>query len=95
MYPSSAAFKAAVRTNHIVVSKAEVWASDQKLQEINISDGNVKIDSGSAVRRTCEVTLVTSRESNNLVPDNDFDLLTPFGNELRLFRGVQYVDGTE
>ena len=95
MYPSSAAFKAAVRTDHIVVSKAEVWASDQKLSEINISDGNVQIDSSSAVRRTCDISLVTSRESNNLVPDNDFDLLTPFGNELRLYRGVQYADGTE
>jgi hypothetical protein len=95
MYPSSAAFKAAVRTDHVVVSKAEVWASDQKLAEINISDGNVQIDSSSAVRRVCDISLVTSRESNNLVPDNDFDLLTPFGNELRLYRGVQYADGTE
>lgn len=95
MYPSSAAFKAEVRTDHIAVSKAEVWASDQKLQEINISDGNVKIDSGSAVRRTCDVTLTTGRESDNLVPDSDFDLLTPFGNELRLYRGVQYADGTK
>jgi hypothetical protein len=95
MYPSSAAFKAAVRTDHIVISKAEVWASDQKLQEINISDGSVSVNSGSAVRRTCEVTVITSRETANLVPDNDFDLLTPFGNELRLYRGVEYADGTQ
>lgn len=95
MYPSSAAFKSAVRTNHIVIAKAEVWASDQKLQEINISEGSVSVNSSSAVRRTCEVTVVTGRESANLVPDNDFDLLTPFGNELRLYRGVQYEDGTE
>jgi hypothetical protein len=95
MYPSSAAFKQAVRNDHIVIAKAEVWASDQKLQEINISEGSVSINSGSAVRRTCEVTLVTSREIANLVPDNDFDLLTPFGNELRLYRGVQFEDGTE
>ena len=95
MYPSSAAFKQAVRNDHIVIAKAEVWASDQKLQEINISEGSVSVNSGSAVRRTCEVTLVTSREIANLVPDNDFDLLTPFGNELRLYRGVQFEDGTE
>jgi hypothetical protein len=95
MYSSSAAFKAAVRTDHIVISKAEVWATDQKLREIDISDGSVSVDSGSAVRRTCEVTLITDRETTNLVPDNDFDLLTPFGNELRLYRGVQYQDGTE
>jgi hypothetical protein len=95
MYSSSAAFKAAVRADHTVIAKAEVWASDQKLQEIEISDGSVSVDSGSAVRRTCEITLVTNREVNNLVPDNDFDLLTPFGNELRLYRGVQYLDGTQ
>jgi hypothetical protein len=95
MYPSSAAFKAAVRADHTVISKAEVWASDQKLQEINISDGSVSVNSGSAVRRTCEVTVITGRETANLVPDNDFDLLTPFGNELRLYRGVEYADGTQ
>ena len=95
MYPSSAAFKSAVRTAHTVIAKAEVWASDQKLQEINISEGSVSVNAGSAVRRTCEVTVVTDRETANLVPDNDFDLLTPFGNELRLYRGVQYADGTE
>jgi len=95
MYPSSAAFKEAVRNDHIVIAKAEVWASDQKLQEINISEGSVSVDSNSAVRRTCEVTLVTTRETANLVPDNDFDLLTPFGNELRLYRGVQFDNGTQ
>lgn len=95
MYSSSAAFKQAVRNDHIVIAKAEVWASDQKLQEINISSGSVSVNSSSAVRRTCEVTLVTGRETTNLVPDNDFDLLTPFGNELRLYRGVQYEDGIE
>lgn len=95
MYSSSSAFKTAVLGDHIVIAKAEVWASDQKLQEINIAEGSVQVDAKSAVRRTCEATLFTSRETNNLVPDNDFDLLTPFGNELRLFRGVEYTDGTQ
>ena len=95
MYSSSSALKTAILTDHIVISKAEVWASDQKLQEINISEGTVQVDARSAVRRTCDITLITDRETTNLVPDNDFDLLTPFGNELRLYRGVQYYDGTE
>jgi len=95
MYPASAALKAAVRTDHVVIAKAEIWATDQKLQTINIKDGFVSVDSSSAVRRTCEVSLLTERESTNLVPDNDFDLITPFGNELRLYRGVQFEDGTQ
>ena len=95
MYPASGALKSAIITDHIVVSKAEVWASDQKLQEIDIAAGSVQVDSDSAVRRTCEITLITSRETNNLVPDNDFDVITPFGNELRLYRGVEYSSGTQ
>jgi hypothetical protein len=95
MYPSSSAFKNAVAIDHVVVSKVEVWATDQKLQEINVSSGSVNVSSSNAVRRTCNLELVTDRTSNSLVPDNQFDLLTPFGNELRLFRGVQYYDGTQ
>jgi hypothetical protein len=94
MYASSAAFKSAIATDHVVVSKAEVWAGDQKLQEINVKSGTVTISSSAAVRRTCNLELVTNRTSTNLVPDNDFDLLTPFGNELRLYRGVEYPSGT-
>ena len=94
MYPSSSAFKSAVAGDHVVVSKAEVWATDQKLREINVSSGNVNISSSGAVRRTCSLELTTDRTSTSLVPDNQFDLLTPFGNELRLYRGVEYYDGT-
>ena len=95
MYASSAAFKVAVSTDHVVVSKAEVWATDQKLQEINVSSGSVTANSSAAVRRTCNLELLTDRTATSLVPDNDFDLLTPFGNEVRLYRGVQYYDGTQ
>lgn len=94
MYPASGAFKTALRQNHIVVSKAEVWATDQKLADLAISSGAVDIKAKNAIRRTCSITLTTSRELNSLVPDNDFDLLTPFGNELRLFRGIQFDDGS-
>lgn len=94
MYPASSALKSAVLNDHTAVAKAEVWTSDQKLADLSISSGSVTIDSGSAARRTCSVQLFDDRESSNLVPDNDFDLLTPFGNELRLYRGVQFDDGT-
>jgi hypothetical protein len=94
MYPASAALKSAILKDHIVVAKAEVWTSDQFLTTLNIASGSVSIDANSAVRRTCSVELTTSRDVTNLVPSNDFDLLTPFGNELRLFRGVQFIDGS-
>lgn len=94
MYPASAEFKTAIRTDHIAVAKAEIWNQDQRLITLDIGGGSVEASIDSAIRRTCSVSLVTSRETTNLVPDTDFDYLTPFGNELRLYRGVEFNDGT-
>lgn len=95
MYPATAAFRAAIVKSHTVIAKAEIWASDQKLSTLNIANGTVTVSAKNATRRVCEVTLSTSRADDNDVPDNDYDLLTPFGNELRLYRGIQYSDGTQ
>ena len=95
MYPTSAAFKAAVLTDHIVISKAEVWSSDRKLIDFDIDTGKVSVTTSNAVRRSCEVHVSTDRTSDNLVPDDGFDFIAPFGNQLRLYRGIQYTDGTE
>lgn len=94
MYPTTTEFKAAVVSDHIVVSKAEVWTDDTRLSELDIESGIVQISTASAIRRTCTVNLITNRTSDNLVPDNQFDLLTPFGNELHLFRGIKFDDGS-
>lgn len=95
MYPTTAEFKTAVATNHIVVSKAEVWSSDIRLAELDVASGTVEVSTSSAVRRTCRVSLITTRDTDNLVPDTQFDLLTPYGNELRLYRGIRFDDGSE
>jgi hypothetical protein len=95
MFPTSADFRTAISTNHIVVSKAEIWSVDQKLAEIDIESGTVEISTSNAIRRTCSVNLITDRTNNNLVPNTQFDLLNPFGNEIRLYRGVRFQDGTD
>ncbi len=95
MYPSSAAFKDAIRENHTVVSKAEIWNQDSKILDLDIDSGSVTINANSIVRRTCSVRLITDRTENNLVPNTGFDAITPFGNELRLYRGVRFDDGTD
>lgn len=94
MYPASAELKAAIRTDHIAISKAEIWNQEQRLLTLDIGDGSVEVSVDKTTRRTCSVSLITSRNADNLVPDTDFDYLTPFGNELRLFRGVEFEDGT-
>jgi len=95
MYSASATFSSTVVGDHIVIAKAEVWNQDQKLATLNVDKGSVKVDAKSAIRRTCSVHLVTDRTTANLVPNTGFDTLSPFGNELRLYRGIRYPDGTD
>jgi hypothetical protein len=94
MYPTTTKFKAAILLNHKVVVYAEVWNSEVKIIDLNIDTGKVSVSSNSNIRRTCEVHLTTDRSTTNLVPATGFDLLAPFGNQLKLFRGIQYDDGT-
>jgi hypothetical protein len=95
MFPTSAAFKAAVLTDHVVIAKAEVWSSERKLIDLEIDKGKVAVNTSNSIRRTCEVHITTDRTSDNLVPDSGFDFLAPFGNQLRLYRGIEYIDGTQ
>jgi hypothetical protein len=95
MYATSAAFKSAIVSDHIVIGKAEIWNADRKLIDFDIDTGKVSVSTSNAIRRTCEVHLTTDRSSTNYVPDNGFDFVAPFGNQLRVYRGIQYTDGTE
>jgi hypothetical protein len=95
MYPTSGAFKSAIVADHTVISKAEVWSTERKLTDLDIDTGKVTVTSSNTSRRTCEIHLSTGRDSNNLVPDTGFDFLAPFGNQLRLYRGVEFTDGSQ
>lgn len=94
MYPTSDAFRRAVSTSHTAVSTAEVWRGLQKILDLDIADGSVTVSVSQATRRTCSVSFSVSRSDNTLVPSTAFDAITPFGNELRLYRGVQFADGS-
>lgn len=94
MYPTTTKFKAAILLNHKVVVYAEVWNSERKLIDLNIDTGKVSVTANNNIRRTCEIHLTTDRTTTNLVPATGFDSLAPFGNQLKLFRGIQYDDGT-
>ena len=94
MYPTTTKFKAAISLNHKVVVYAEVWNSERKLIDLNIDTGKVSVTANNNIRRTCEIHLTTDRTTTNLVPATGFDSLAPFGNQLKLFRGIEYDDGT-
>lgn len=94
MYPTTDAYRAAIRQSHIAVATVEVWRDTQKILDLDVSSGQVQVSVQQATRRTCQVEFRVSRADNALIPDTAFDPVTPFGNELRLYRGVQFADGS-
>lgn len=93
MYPVSDTFRSALVQSHRVVSKVQVInGAGTLLAELPVNDGNIKIED-VAIRRSVDVTLVDP--DGRYTPGTSSDLLYPSGNELRLFRGIRFPDGTE
>lgn len=72
---------------HTVVSRADILTSGAVVaQGIPISDGQVTKDRGQWSRRTCTATVPDSSPAMQA-------LLLPYGNEIRLWRGVIMPNG--
>lgn len=84
---------------------AELGAGDQRITTLaevlsegvvtysglGVISGSVDIDATASARRRCTVTLVD--ESGELTPNDADDILSPYGYELRLWRGLVFDDG--
>lgn len=74
---------------HTVVSRADILTSGVVVaQGIPISDGQVTKDRGQWARRTCTATIADSSPAMRA-------LTMPYGNEIRLWRGVVMPSGSE
>lgn len=93
MWPTSAEFTALVRSTHRAVTVAQVWDSTNLLATLQPVGGQVVADRTRAVRRDLAVQLVDP--DGTLTPDDAADLLAPFGNEIRAWRGIRLADGTD
>lgn len=91
MYPMSTAMQAALKHSHTVATRVELSAAP--LHTVYVTDGEVSVDGTAAVRRRCTLTMVDPE--GTLTPANASAVLAPFGNELKLWRGVQFPDGSE
>lgn len=87
-------FLSAVRDSHKVRVRCEVWTKEGTLlQRIYPTDGEIVTDASRSVRRSLSLTVVD--ENGTLIPQKTTDLLSPFkGNEIRVWRGIDYLDGT-
>lgn len=94
MRPVSARFLAAVSSSHHATARATVLTTPGQNGTtptgtvIPLEDGSCTFDSTANVLGTCTI------DTSQAWPLNYKDLLTPYGNELFLERGVVYGDGT-
>ena len=95
MWPVSERFRAAVRQSHTVVVSAAAYFDDSLVADLFPTGGRVSIDSRRAVRRTLSLDLVDADGSLVPGPGGTTGVLSPFGTEVKVFRGVRYTDGTE
>lgn len=86
------AWDLAVRNSHVVTLRCELWSGGAKLLDLYPDSGSVTVDARRAVRRSVTITLADY--DGTLTPTASNLTLAPYGNELRLFRGINYGDGT-
>jgi hypothetical protein len=91
MYPVSTAFKELVRQSHQMILRVEVWQGGDQVAELYPIDGSVEIDGRRTHRRTCELVLAAE---NGLVPGVNPSVLSPYGNEIAIWRGLR-VPGSQ
>jgi len=93
MWPRSDAFARAVRGSHRAVALAEVLVADGPAVVVPVTGGSVQVDDSQAVRRTLTGLQVADP---SLVPRKKGDLLHPdTRNEIRLWRGVEFPNGSQ
>jgi hypothetical protein len=86
-------FAATITTSHVVATQATVVDSEGVETVVPIVEGSVTLDQQAAVRGRCDLLLVDDG-TLDLVPAAPADLLAPYGNEIRVERGVTFPDGT-
>lgn len=91
MYPvPSSRFLPALRESHVPYTQVQLLRTDGTVADLDHTDGSVTVDRGSAVRRTCTVTV----PDTSLLPMTPTDQLAVYGARLRILRGIIYGDGT-
>lgn len=92
--PVSDSFKAALTRSHTLAVRVDLLVGGQVVQQglpLAASSGTVTLDRTAAIRGRCDITLADPA----LIPKSVFDPITPFGNELQLWRGVALAQGPE
>jgi hypothetical protein len=83
-----------IRRSHVMVSYVDLIAADQETRRLKVLEGEVACDRTAQVRRSLTCRLVDPL--GEITPRNTGEILTPYGSELRAYRGIKWQndDGT-
>jgi hypothetical protein len=83
-----------IRRSHTVVSYVDMIAPDQEARRLQVLDGEVQADRTAQVRRSLHCRIVDP--TGEITPRATGEVLTPYGTELRPYRGIKWQnnDGT-
>lgn len=90
MWPVTDRFRTEIRRSHKVATLVDLYQEGEKIATIYPLDGSVSVDSRRTVRRTLSMTVVD--EDGALTPSQNATtgLITPYGTELAVYRGIEY-----
>lgn len=83
-------FLPALAYSHRVVTEVHLVRTDGTDELLDHTGGTVTVDRAQAIRRTCTVTC----SDTSLIPRTPADKLNVYGAQLRIFRGIDYGDGS-
>ena len=96
MYPVSDTFLRKIRSSHVSKVKVEIYdvANGAIISTASPVGGEVTIDNRRSIRRQCSLEFADN--DGTLVPTNNkSSILLPYNREIRIYRGIEYADGTE
>lgn len=89
-WPVSDDYRAAVTRSHRIATRVEVLRNGSTQQLLEVAAGTIDIDATQTCRRQATIPLLD--RDGALVPGVPGDLLHIDGNELRLWRGIDFGD---
>lgn len=86
-------FYGTIRKSHRIISYVDVIGVDQEVRRLPALDGQVDADRTANYRRKMSASCIDP--TGEITPRTEGELLTPYGTELRVYRGVQYSEDPE
>ncbi|MEU0860616.1 DUF5047 domain-containing protein [Streptomyces griseofuscus] len=92
MYAVTPRFLATLSTSHVMVVKVDAFYNGVlTAADLPFTDGSVTVDRGSKTRRSLSLTVAGTK----LLPWAEGDVLSAYGQQLVVSRGIRYSDGSE